>query len=521
MKLFSSFIALLCLAGLGFDLSNGGAPSINTEVSQVTSTNLLPPTLRNQRCGDGTCDGPETSKNCPEDCADTTTDSSQQTIGASLPLMPSPPEPEVIIHVEVSPDGNKIQPLLGVNDGPLPAGEDGNADLTQAYWDIGVNMIRTHDFYGPLDMATLFPDQSADPTDPASYDFKISDIVFESIVSNGFEPYLRLGDSWESGGNFPKADPRAPTNPDNWARAAVDIVRHYRDLAQQHGVPLRYVEIWNEPNHPQFWNSSPLVFFELFAHTAAALKTEFPGLLIGGPGLAGTAFGTPEGQQFIQLFLDYLRDNAVPLDFLSWHIYSNDPNSYAENAIYYRELLDIHGFTDAESHVTEWNTDFKLERGDDPNFRVGAKGASIITAAWIALQENGVDVSTFFRGNDTSSSMPTFYGLFYADGNPKPIAHAFSLWSQTVAHRQMLEVTSEDNDFLWFLCGQNQSGNIAILVANPTEQPTSWAVSPEGTFSSITLQQVSDDSSEIQMYSLSVPAIQIGAYSVQLVLLSP
>ena len=117
--------------------------------------------------------------------------------------------------------------------------------------------------------------------------------------------------------------------------------------------------------------------------------------------------------------------------------------------------------------------------------------------------------------------MPTFYGLFYADGNPKPIAHAFSLWSQTVAHRQMLEVTSEDNDFLWFLCGQNQSGNIAILVANPTEQPTSWAVSPEGTFSSITLQQVSDDSSEIQMYSLSVPAIQIGAYSVQLVLLSP
>lgn len=57
-------------------------------------------------------------------------------------------------------------------------------------------MIRTPDFFGPLDMATMYPDQNADPLDPASYEFAASDRVFAAILRGGFEPYLRLGDTW-------------------------------------------------------------------------------------------------------------------------------------------------------------------------------------------------------------------------------------------------------------------------------------------------------------------------------------
>jgi DNA/RNA-binding domain of Phe-tRNA-synthetase-like protein len=54
--------------------------------------------------------------------------------------------------------GRTIRPLLGVNVGPIPAGNDpNNANLTNAYRHIGVTLIRTHDFYGPLDMAKMYP----------------------------------------------------------------------------------------------------------------------------------------------------------------------------------------------------------------------------------------------------------------------------------------------------------------------------------------------------------------------------
>jgi len=75
-------------------------------------------------------------------------------------------------------------------------------------------------------MATIYPDQNADPSDPASYDFAASDEVFAAILAGGFEPYLRLGDSWNNAPRFPAADPRRPTNPGNWTRAAVEVVRH-------------------------------------------------------------------------------------------------------------------------------------------------------------------------------------------------------------------------------------------------------------------------------------------------------
>lgn len=48
---------------------------------------------------------------------------------------------------------------------------------------------------------------------------------------------------------------------------------------------------------------------------------------------------------------------TVQLDFLSWHIYSNDPNDYIKGARHCRACLDSSGYTNTELHVTEYNTD--------------------------------------------------------------------------------------------------------------------------------------------------------------------
>ncbi len=434
----------------------------------------------------------------------------------------TPQHPQILLTVDPAPNGETIRPLLGVNGGPLPAGRGGDGStLTEQYHTIGVTMIRTHDLGGPLDMAIMYPDQNADPHDPASYDFDASDKVFRAILAGGFEPYLRLGDSWTVRG----LTQRAPINPENWARAAVEVVRHYDEISRQVGVPLRYVEIWNEPNFKQFWDGSPREFYELFAKTAAALKAEFPNLMVGGPGLVSSG-GSPtsEGGQYTQRFLDYLQQRNVPLDFLSWHVYSSDAATYAQLAAFYRGQLADHGYTEAENHITEWNTAMQGEDETDA-VRNTARGASLMTAAWIGLQEEGVAVSTFYRGNE--SGQHGNMGLFYADGRAKPMALAFSLWAEMAAHSQRLVVTptgSDDPNRLWALAGQNERGELALLIANPNDTATSWKalfVSNAAENAALTLRQVSDASEEVQTFTPEAPAAEIEAYTVQLLVASP
>ena len=112
----------------------------------------------------------------------------------------SPARAEVTITIGKA-TGATIERLLGVNIGPAPAGRDpNNADLTSAYQQIGVNLVRTHDFYGPLDMAVMYADRTRDPSEARSYDFKQSDAMWRAIVNGGFEPYF-LG--WAIRGTMP------------------------------------------------------------------------------------------------------------------------------------------------------------------------------------------------------------------------------------------------------------------------------------------------------------------------------
>lgn len=196
-----------------------------------------------------------------------------------LPAATSP-QPDVILTL-AAPTGDQIRPLLGVNTGPVPAGTDpNNADLTMAYRQTGVTLVRTHDFYGPMDMAVMYPNRTRDPADVRSYDFRASDAVWQAILEGGFEPYLRLGDSYNNATPPANAHERA-----NWVNAAVNVVRHYRQ-GQWNGfnTPFRYVEIWNEPDNQQFWPHPhhALEYFQLYMETALALKHAFPDLLIGG-----------------------------------------------------------------------------------------------------------------------------------------------------------------------------------------------------------------------------------------------
>lgn len=403
-------------------------------------------------------------------------------LSGSAPLQPAraarPPAPLPTgeITLTIGKECGVIKDLLGVNVGPMPAGAPGNADLTSEYKRLGIRAVRTHDYYGPLDMSVMYPDLNADPANPAAFDFAAGDRVMRALLEGGFEPYFRIGDSWNN-----VRIPATPVQADRFARAAVQVVRHYTEgLWGGVKAPIRCVEIWNEPDLPRFWPDRYENFFPLYRKLFQALKTAFPRLQVGGPGFVVASYKIPEQRRRIVDFVKMLGENKIQPDFLSWHLYGNDPREYAEATAYYRGLLDRNGLNRTGLHLTEWNTD---DRENVRPMRMGSLGASRLTAAWIALQDAPLDRAFFYRGNDTSPDLPTFYGLYFAGGQPKPIGRAFALWGELTRCPKRLAVSTgiplldapategpaDAFKPVWFLAGADEAGRILLLLTSAHE----------------------------------------------------
>lgn len=379
------------------------------------------------------------------------------------------------IVVTPSATNSHFTPLWGVNGGPLPdpgpfttppeMRPTNNYVATASYRAIGVKMVRVHDYYGAFDMRQMYPNQGADPALTNSYNFTNSDVQFRAIVTNGFEPYFRLWDSATYSGSY------APTNTSNWVAATVQIIRHYSDTNLWGSNYLRYVEIGNEPDSTNFYELTSVSFGDLYSQAALLLKTNFPNLKVGGPGATQGALRGP-GTNWLVSFVSRVVSMGAPLEFLSWHTYTLDPNSYSNSARFVSALLTAKGFTNAEQHVTEWHTPTPSTPEDVPS-RTGLRGASIVAAGWIAQQLAGVTVSLLYRGNDMRLETPMNYGIFYANTNAKAPALSAQLWNSLLAYTNRLATTTLDTN-LWALAGRDNSTNFAVLICNPSSNSATW-----------------------------------------------
>jgi xylan 1,4-beta-xylosidase len=90
-------------------------------------------------------------------------------------------------------------------------------------------------------------------------------------------------------------------------------------------------EVWNEPNI-DFWGGVPRdrSYFQLYDHTARALKAANPNLRVGGPATAAA--------DWITEFLAYTDQHHTPVDFVSSHGYADDT---IENLFPANQVLDM------------------------------------------------------------------------------------------------------------------------------------------------------------------------------------
>jgi len=360
-----------------------------------------------------------------------------------------------------------IRPLNGVNDGPIVT--RGAFNLSSNYAELGIKHIRLHDvpwtYENAVDINYVFPRFEADVNDPQSYDFSLTDYYLKSVFALGADVTFRLGYSAEWP-YHPPVHNIPPRDFAKWAAICAHVFRHYNQgWAAGHHYNIKYWEIWNEADIPNFWLGTPQQYFELYELTARSLKSLDSSIKVGGPTLASRL-------EFLEGFLEYCTDHKVPLDFVPWHIYARKPNEVVSRAARIQEMLDKHGFAKVESVLDEWNyfpADWHRQEVEATyrkevfaNQMGGPPGAAFAASVLIDLQDTTVAMADFYQGTNMF-----WGGLFDEFGVPNKAYFTFKAFRFLLATPQRVSVAGSDPDGLTVIAGLSKDQSEAtILISN-------------------------------------------------------
>lgn len=153
-------------------------------------------------------------------------------------------------------------------------------------------------------------------TDPLAVpDFTVALDCLEQLVRRGLVPFLPLT-------FFPRAVSPSPIEPPAEFGSWQFLVRAFLDAAAARfgtaELARWFLEVWNEPNMPQFWRGSFDAYLELYRATAAALRESGHRVRLGGPAIAWMP--DIDSAALMERFLLFLRDEPdLPCDFVSFH----------------------------------------------------------------------------------------------------------------------------------------------------------------------------------------------------------
>ena len=253
------------------------------------------------------------------------------------------------------------------------------------------------------------------------YNWTYLDMVMDSYKELKIRPFIELGfmpDQLASGEQtvfYWRGNVTPPRSYERWCDLVRATLQHLIERYGREEVVQWPVEVWNEPNLTAFWKDADMAeYFKLYDKTSRAVKEVDARFKVGGPAVCG---GTDK--EWVTAFLEFVRDNDCPLDFVSRHHYTTETPAHEGHYGYpklhakekcFEQLDATRGIVDSfpkfkgmDIHVTEFNTSYI------PNAPLHDTN---LNAAYIA------NMLATFGDNHKSYSYWTFGDIFEEFGVP-------------------------------------------------------------------------------------------------------
>jgi len=331
-------------------------------------------------------------------------------------------------------------------------------------------------FHGLFDDDMRICSRDADGT--IRYNWLYLNQILDFLVGIGMHPFLELSympsalASGDSTVFLYRANITPPRSMEEWAALVRALLSHCVDRYGISEVRQWYVEVWSQPDYQDFfWKGTQQDYFELYRASAQAVRSVSPGIRVGGPGI--TSIDYPH-TGWLEKFCRFCREEAVPLDFVSFHNYTETleykrrgSESFPEmpqsamivrdgelqrTQLYVETVRRILG-EDIPCHITEWNISARhIFIVRDTCFM----GTYMIRALLACRQY--VETMAFWTLNDVLDEFSTpaeaFHGgmgLMTAQGIPKPSYYALRmlarLGDELVAEGENWILTRRGNAF--------------------------------------------------------------------------
>jgi xylan 1,4-beta-xylosidase len=387
---------------------------------------------------------------------------------------------EEVITIDVSAPAHAFphfwEQMFGSGRAILTLRQNYRDDLREVKQITGVKYVRFHAIFH--DEVGLYDEN---PQGEPIYNFSYVDQVYDGLLAGGVKPFVELSFMPNKLASKPilqafwyKPDVAPPKDWSKWDALITQFARHLVDRYGIDEVSQWYFEVWNEPNL-DFWGGDPKqsTYWELYDHTARAIKGVSPRLRVGGPATAQAAWA--------DAFIEHCDSARVPVDFVSTHVYANDKaqdvfgtnQDISRRDMVCRAVKKVHEQITASSRPdlpliwSEFNASY---------FNEPAVTDSSFMGPWIAntiRQCDGlVDVMSYWTFSDVFEEQGVvktpFYGgfgLIAEDGIPKPAFNAFK-----VLHGlgdQRIEINSDSA-----IVTRRDNGSLVIAIWNyaPPEQ---------------------------------------------------
>ena len=383
------------------------------------------------------------------------------------------------IRFDLNKPCGKFRPMNAVNNGPIykrHANDQARSNL-EDFKAARIPYARNHDAafcssYGgehSVDISAIFPDFDADPYKEESYDFTCTDEYVAVTLLAGTETFYRLGQKIEH--YIKKFFVYPPRDLKKWAIICEHIIRHYNyGWANGFEYNIQYWEIWNEPDLDdglptvRTWGGTREEFFDLYEITAKHLKSCFPELKIGGPALCGRI-------EWGRAFLLEMQKREVPIDFFSWHIYTNSVPKVISRARAVKEAMIESGYGNAESILNEWNY-VQGWTGDEFTYSIeqiiGQKGAAFVLSTMALAQKSDmIDMLMYYDARPC-----VFNGMFDFYMFRRLTGYYPFLW-YGMFYDLACEIRSEaDPEDVYTLSGVGKDGKTLSVVSYYTNDDT-------------------------------------------------